>query len=130
MKGEIYIVPMGMLGDNLITTVEILVRDYLISINPESGLSLVDEEEIKEKFNNLKCMAEIEIDQETEENIKGVKSILEEKLEKELNILEKIGPTLQKEIDRIQNEPQIHIPTMDEISELGQNRGSSIIIDD
>ena len=124
MNAELYIVPVGMVEQQIVSSVEVYISDLDMIVAPGNS-SIVTEEEAKERYADLRKIADIELPasvplygdeeitiyEELQQNI--VKSSECEEL-----ALSKLDSVISEAIEKFKSEPQIHIPTASETSEL------------
>jgi len=130
MKAEIYVVPMGIMGQNIMTTIETYVPDLMLVISPGNSNVFDSKEEATERYENLQKVAEIEIDDDEKPSFEALKEVVQSKREEEEKILSQLEPILSETVQKLQNEPQIHIPTLGEASQILGQEGPSLSDDD
>jgi len=115
MKGEVYAIPVGMMGDQFVTTIEVFIPELDLTIGPDGSKT---SEDLKESYQDYKKIADIEIPDEEKDNLLEFKNMIIANSLKEEEILSKLDEPLQEVVKKFQSEPQIHIPTMFESDQI------------
>jgi len=118
MKGEFYNIPMGMTEQGIVTTIELFFPDLLLAFSPGNSSIFSDIDEASEKYGQFEKVMEIDIDDEETQVLNEMKSLLEAKQEKEEEIFSQLESVFSEAVDKIQNEPHIHMPTPGETSQI------------
>lgn len=131
MKAELYLIPMGIMGEQVVTTVAVYIPDMNLIVAP--GNSSEADENTKEKYENLQKIADIDIPDEDKAAYEELGQAIAEKQDREEYVLSKLDSTISDAVQKFQAEPHIHIPTIDETSQIigeqDNNDGSGIIIE-
>jgi len=121
MKAQIYVVPVAMTEEGLITDIEIYIPDLTLIVSV-SGSQIIDNNMAEEKYSELKIVKEIDIDDESDIALyKELKDILSQKDAKEIEIFNRNNILLETIADEMATSPHIHIPTPGEISQLSDD---------
>ena len=130
MDAELYIVPVGMVEEQIVTTVEVYIPDLLLIVAPNNSSIIDDVKEAEERYEELKKIGDIEIPDEDKAAYEKLRESLQEKSLNEEECLSQLDPVISEVVQKFQSEPQIHIPTAGEASEvLGEPGGSGIIFE-
>ena len=127
MQAQIYAVPIGAMGNEIVTTIEIYIPEMDLIVGP--GSSSV-QEDAKDRYEQLKCIGEFEIEKVHEDMVLALEELKEKLVEaetKEEEVLTLLDDSIREVVNAFQAVPQIQIATS---SEMSQILGSSQFPDD
>ena|SRR3990167_8108172 len=134
MQGQIYIVPVGMMGNEFVTTVEICIPDLLLIITPGNSTAVDSIDTINEKYSNLKCIKEIEISEENVALFQDLKDAIDVHLDLEAKAFQELDEQVNQAVHEFQMQPQIQIASTDDLERLSEDfsenddEGSGLIL--
>ena len=117
MNAELYIVPVGMVEEEIVTNIEIYISDLSMIVSPENSM-LIEEEEAEKRYEDLAKVSDIELPDEDKQVYENLQLSLATKFDNEVAVLSKLEPLITEAIEKFQSQPQIHIPTACETSEV------------
>ena len=132
MEATLYAVPVGMMGDSLMTTIECCVPELLLIMTPGNSFVVDSQEELDEKYSELQPIAEFDIDDEQKLLFDDLKAKVEEKDKSEEGLFIKLEDVITDAVEKFKTSPQIHMPTADEISQISvddDKPGSGLVLD-
>ena len=126
MDAELYIVPVGVVEQQIVSSVEIYIPELNMIISPGNS-TLVNQEEVTQRYEELEKIADLEIPDDETDVYKELQASVALHMQCEEKALSQLDPIITDAVQKFQAEPHIHIPTIDETSEiLGK---SNIIIE-
>ena len=129
MLGELYMVPLGVVEQQVVTVIEIYIPDLLLIVAPGNSSLIENKKEAEERYEEFKKIGDIEIPDEDEQYYIELKQAIENKNILEETCLTHLDSVVSEAIHEFQSEPQIHIPTLNERSQLMGDGKSGIIIE-
>lgn len=114
MKAELYVVPMGVMDQQMMATIEAFFPDLSMSVS-NLGSQIIDN---KDRYEHLRKIKDIEIPITREKLYNELHTALTNKDIKEMEVFMDLAPVLESAVKEIQNQPQIHVPTPEESSQI------------
>jgi len=122
MNAELYIVPIGIADERIVSSVEVYVPDLDMIIAPGNS-TLLNKDEAAAHYENQKKVADIEIEEEESKIYKELQASVALHMQCEEKALSALDPLIVDAIKKFQAEPHIHIPTADETSAVMGDSG-------
>ena len=120
MQANLYMIPIGIVENSMVTTVELYLPDLNMVIS-SSGSTTIDSEEAEERYQETKLIQEIEIDDQQIAGLNDLKDLVIQKETKEQEILQELESVMSEAIEKFQNQPQIHVPSPFEMNQIDED---------
>jgi len=120
VQANLYMIPIGIVENSMVTTVELYLPDLNMVIS-SSGSTTIDSEEAEERYQETKLIQEIEIDDQQIAGLNDLKDLVIQKETKEQEILQELESVMSEAIEKFQNQPQIHVPSPFEMNQIDED---------
>lgn len=109
MKVDLYVIPVGRMGDQVISTIEAYVADLAMIVS-NLGSQLVEPQHLEQRYGEMEPIDSFEISPEDEPLYRDLHDSLSQTTEKEIKVFERLAPVLQAKAKEIQEKPRILVP--------------------
>lgn len=122
MKIRIYAIPIGVMGNQMVTTVEVCIPDMLMTISfPNDSCIYNSQEELDAKYEQAQLIQELYIDDDNLQSFLDLKELLSKKQELENKVTTVLNSFVEDAVEEFKNKPRIEIASESDLNNINDS---------